>query len=262
MGGLKFQVVTTTNAAGWEQTGRRMAQSFVDQWQTGGKLVIYAEDFEPDVDGCETRRMPSWLADFKAQNENTPAYNGRRGARTYDYRFDAIKFSHKVAALTDFAEPISEGVAIWLDADTFTHAPVTADWLEKLFPPPAYLAWLDRLNSHPECGFMMFRCSHPYHVNFMQAFRNLYTSGQIFKLRETHDSYAMQHLVSAKLMHGKIPPPVSLSGDTRWHHPFVNGPLGERIDHMKGPRKKEGRSRARDLRRPRSEAYWQGGNGR
>jgi hypothetical protein len=246
------------NAKGWEQTGRRMVESFVQHWPAEAlPLTVYAEDFDiDDMPGVEVRRLPAWLTDFKARWGKTPAYNGHRHGG-YDYRFDAVKFAHKVAALTDFGLGLDDGVMIVIDADTYTHSPVTAEWLSGLFPEPAYIAWLDRLGSHPECGLVMYRASHPFHHNFMESFGNLYISGDIFKLRETHDSYALQQLVLGKVTAGKIPAPVSLSGDKRWHHPFVNGPLGACIDHLKGPdRKAQGRSRQRDLRNPRPEAYW------
>lgn len=253
---MKFHCVTTTNAKGWNETGRRMAGSFIAKWPSEAKpLTVYAEDFDLHLPDIEVRRLPAWLGEFKAKHGSTPAAVGQRNGG-YDYRWDAVKFAHKVAALTDFAEPLADGVLIWLDADTFTHADLTTDWLESLFPEPAYLAWLDRINAHPECGFVMYRCSHPYHQSFMQAYRNLYTSGELFKLPQTNDCTALEHIVTAKVLRGKIPPPVSLSGDKTWHHPFVNGPLGSRLDHMKGPRKTEGKSRARDMRVKRSEPYW------
>lgn len=247
-----YRVVTTCNAQGWEQTGRRMAESFLDRWQA--PLTVYAEDFTPDLP-VEVRPLPEWLDAFKAKWSKVVAYNGQYRGR-YDYRFDAVKFAHKVAALTDFGLSHDEGVMIWLDADTYTHADVDDAWLDSLLPPSAYMAWLDRRGSHPECGFLMFRCDHNYHSRFMEAFMNLYTTGNLFHLRETHDSFALQWLVQAKMLHGKIPQPASLSGDANWHHPFVNGPLGARLDHLKGPRKDEGKSRPRDLRRPRAESYW------
>jgi hypothetical protein len=253
---MKFHVVTTTNEKGWAETGRRMAESFLARWPDEAKpLTVYAEDFDIDIPGIEVRRLPIWLDEFKARHRSNPAFNGRRSGG-YDYRWDAVKFAHKVAALTDFAEPLTGGVLIWLDADTFTHADVTTDWLESLFPEPAYIAWLDRLNAHPECGLVMFRCSHPYHANFMQAFRARYTSGEVFRMDETHDSFVLQQVVIAKVINGKIPPPVSLSGDRNWHHPFVNGPIGACLDHCKGSRKLEGKSRPRDMRTPRKEIYW------
>lgn len=254
---MKFHCVTTMNESGWEQTGRRMAQSFVARWPKEAlPLTIYAEGFDIEpMEGVEVRRLPEWMAEFKEKYGPVESANGRVNGK-YDYRFDAVKFAHKVAALTDFGASLTDGIMIWLDADTFTHADVTVDWLKKLLPWPAYIAWLDRLHSHPECGFVMYRAEHLYHRNFMESYRNLYTSGTIFRLRQTNDCAALEHLVNVKVSYGKIPVPVSLSGDKSWHHPFVNGPLGERLDHMKGERKSEGRSRQRDMRVRRSEAYW------
>ena len=255
---MKLHVVTTTNHAGWKETGRRMALSFLSKWPEDAKLTVYAEDFEPDVDGIEVRRLPAWMDEFKAKHKDHPAAHGIVNGRPYSYTHDCVKFAHKVAALTDFAESITDGFVVWLDADTYTHAPVLTRWLELLFPEPAYIAWLDRHNCHPECGFLLFRAAHPYHANFMQAFRNLYTSDEVFRLRETHDSYVLQHLVQAKVANGKIPPPKSLSGQAyRTSHVLINSPIGMALDHAKGNRKIEGRSRKRDLVIPRSEPYWQ-----
>lgn len=257
---MKFHIVTTMTAKAWEEFGRRMVESVIALWPVEAlPITLYAEDFDPEpMAGLEVRRLPAWLDEFKQRWGKAPAYTGHRNGG-YDYRFDAIKFAHKVAALTDFGLDLFDGVMIWLDADTVTHAAVTPEWLTGLFPEPAYLAWLDRANSHPECGFVMFRASNDYHHNFMEAFRNLYTSGDIFKLRETHDSFVLQWLVYDKVTKGKIRQPVSLSGDKRWHHPFVSGPLGACLDHFKGPsRKAARRSRPQDLRHPRPELYWRG----
>lgn len=236
-----------------------MVESFLKNWPAESMpLVLYAEDFTPPpMDGLEVRELPAWLGEFKAKWGKTPAYNGHR-PYGYDYRFDAVKFSHKIGALTDAGLQQSEDVLIWIDADTFTHSAVTTERLESLFPEPAYIAWLDRKVSHPECGFMMFRCAHPYHSSFMESLRTLYVSGDLFKLRETHDSFAIQNAVHAKVMGGKIPAPRSLSGaGFRTSHPFVNGPLGEIMDHAKGPiRKANGGSSRRDLVVPRDHPYW------
>jgi hypothetical protein len=160
VGCLKFHVVTTMHAKAWEEFGRRMVESVIALWPLDAlPLTLYAEDFDPEpMPGLQVRRLPAWLDEFKQRWGKTPAYTGHRNGG-YDYRFDAVKFAHKVAALTDFGLELSDGVMIWLDADTFTHAVVTTEWLHSLFPEPAYLAWLDRANSHPECGFVMFRAS-------------------------------------------------------------------------------------------------------
>lgn len=255
---MKYHVLTTCSAAGWEQTGRRMAQSVVDQWPVDAMpLTVYAEDFEPDVVGVEARTLPEWMAEFKARHAASPARNGRRPGGSYDYRFDAVKFAHKVAAITDFGLSLTDGVMIWLDADTYTHAPVTADWLAGLFPTSAYIAWLDRDGTHIEAGFLMFRCSHGYHQRFMESLRNVYVSGDVFRLPQTHDSYVIQHLAMAKALHDKIPRPHSLSGiGRRYSHVLVNSPIGSRIDHAKGARKEAGRTPKRERFISDGNPYW------
>jgi hypothetical protein len=39
-------------------------------------------------------------------------------------------------------------------------------------------------------------------------------------------------------------------------HPLINSVLGKWMDHMKGVRKEEGRSRTKDLMVNRTEGYW------
>lgn len=253
---MRYYCVTTMNAAGWRETGRRMAQSFVERWTPSARLTVYAEGFEPDVGGINVAVLPAWVDEFKAKHRTTPAHNGQRNG-VYDYRFDAVKFCHKVGAMTDFGQDLTDGVMIWLDADTFTHADVTDEWLAGLFPEKAYIAWLERRGSHAETGFVMFRCEHPFHRNFMESFRNCYTSGDIWRIGETHDAAVLHHVVMSKAHAGKIPHPHNLSGDaTNWHHPLIQSRIGECLDHAKGRRKENGSSFRRDLRTPRKEAYW------
>ena len=141
---VKIQVVTTMNAAAWQQYGRRMVDSFLAKWPAAATL----DRLQP---GLRHHRIGTGASAVNCRHGwptsrriyDSPAAHGiRRGA--YDYRFDAVKFAHKVAALTDYGKTLTSGMMIWLDADTFTHADVTEAWLQKLFPLPAYIAWLDR----------------------------------------------------------------------------------------------------------------------
>jgi hypothetical protein len=255
--GMSFvEVVTTMNGFGWQETGARMVHSFLERWPSDARLTLYAEDFEPArTIGLNVRKLPEWHIEFKRRHKGNSWAHGQTVTR-YDFRQDAVKFSHKVAALTDAGLQNDNGILIWLDADTFTHAPVTHEWLKGLFPEPSYVAWLDRHNCYPECGFIMFRCGHKAHQKAMQDYQDLYVTDRVFKLPETHDSFVFQRLIEGMVTAGDIEPPVSLSGDKGWSHPFVNGPLGACMDHMKGDRKKKGRSSRWDTRQPRSEPYW------
>ena len=80
----------------------------------------------------------------------------------------------------------------------------------------------------------------------------------MFKLLEWHDSYIFWHL--SKIYRRDRSIQVNDIGywkGVKGHHVFVNSELGQYMDHMKGKRKIKGRSAKSDLRKQRTESYWQ-----
>ena len=242
----RYLAVTTCNAEQWQAHGIRMVDTFTEFWDPTIRLWIYAENWGDN----DLYEAAPWLAAFKKRYRDQ-RYNGGPGGR--DYRHDAVRFAHKIAAIGAAADAYCD-VLIWIDADVITHAPVTRDWLDSLFPEPAILAWLDRDNCYPECGFMMFRM--PAARPLIEGIVEFYRSGLLFNLPEWHDSYVIQHVVKVAGIK-----PHSLSGEKgRKHigHPWVMSPLATRMDHLKGERRKaRGRSLPGDLIEPRPEPYWQ-----
>ncbi len=253
-GERKFEAITTCNATGWTEYGRRMAQAFVHYWPAQVPLHVYAEGF--DALPYASRELPVWLDIFKAKHGKSKRACGKpAGGGVYNYRFDAIRFAHKTAAVIDAAERSEADVLIWIDADTVTHSQVTLDFLRELAPGTVQvISWLDRQSKYPECGFYMLNLRHEMTQVLIREWKALYLSGTLFHFAEWHDSYVLEQLVlSMKL------PRKSISGAGYNHsHPFINGPLGDVMDHMKGDRKVKGHSRAKDLKIPRNEAYWKG----
>jgi predicted O-methyltransferase YrrM len=252
---IPFAVVTTCHSTGWQEYGRRMVQTFDRFWPADVPLYLYAEDFEPDHARPVVRRLPTWLSDFKKRHVNNPRAHGKIDGN-YDYRYDCVRFAHKVAALTDAASTLNAEVLIWADGDIVSHDTVDHAWLNSLFPLGPYIAWLDRFQHYPECGFYMLRCNHRAHVEIMSRLQRLYETDAVFDVAETHDSYVLQQLI-LEAERERLLTTWSLSTDAHRHkHPLINGPLGARLDHLKGPRKAIHRSPVSDLMRPRSEAYW------
>lgn len=260
-----FAAISTFNRAGLDLYGRRMVESFCQGWPRDVSLRLYSEGWDADDFLAHCRPLPSalsrladetceivhlasaspWLDAFKARNRD----------RTFrDFRWDAVRFSHKAAAVCHAARTVDADVLIWLDGDIFTHAPVTIADLEALAPVgEEWIAWLDRASMYPECGFYMLNLRHEKRLEYISAFDVMYADDALYGLAEYHDSYVLQEVVLRERATAK-----SLSGAGRGtSHPLVNGPLGQWFDHLKGSRKREGRSRASDLKAPRLEGYWQ-----
>lgn len=240
---MQFAAISTFNVAGLELYGRRMMQSFREKWPGDVALQVYSEGWE----GEGTIDLPSvspWLDAFKKRNKH----------RTFrDFRWDAVRFSHKVAAVSHAARDIKADVLIWLDGDIYTHAPITLADLDKLAPlPNEWISWLNRASMYPECGFYMLNLRHPQHFAYLSAFEAMYVNDQLYRLDEFHDSYVLQQVVK---LTGALSRSLSGRG-VATSHPLVNGPLGQWFDHLKGGRKQEGKSRRGDLKVARQEDYW------
>jgi hypothetical protein len=247
LGCLKYLVVSTFNRSGRELYGERMMKSFEGAWPEAASLRIYAEGWEESTPLASIYRLlecSPWLSAFKARHKSKPTSN---------YRMDAVRFSHKVAAICHAARHMTARYLVWMDGDTFTHSKIAVEELDGLAPNGEVLAWLDRKGMYPECGFMIFDTQHERFNELIDVLELMYSEDWLFDLPEWHDSFVLEHVVKK----GGFPVK-SLSGDGHsTMHPMINGPLGQWFDHAKGNRKNAGRSSKRDLVKPRSEPYWQ-----
>lgn len=249
---MTFTAVTTCSAQGWREYGKRMLDAYKQFWPLEVPLTLYSED---DL-AIDATRFPGWLHAFRAKHGKNRVLCGYpRRANSYDYRFDSVRFAYKTAAVIDAAWESEADYLIWVDADTVTHSPVTLEFLAELAPEGNdVISWLHRSTKYPECGFYILNLRNSRTPVLLREWQGLYTSDHLFHLPEWHDSFVLQELVKSLRCNWK-----SISGageDT--HHPFINGPLGSVMDHMKGPRKSAGRSGKRDLKIVRDEVYWKG----
>lgn len=256
----KYHVVMTCNEAGWDQYGRRCVSAFLRHW--GAPLSVYTENFSlgslAGANAIQAQDLMAidWIRNFKDRYSDRELCVGKREPHA---RWAAVSWAHAVAATIDGCERHPGKIVIRLDADVFTHEDVTEQWLDGLFDQECALGLLMRSVEsgcdYPEMGFGMFNTKHPALATIIQRWKALYVSGGILKL----DGWTDAHALLASLV-GMEPSRLicSLSGTGVSHpHPFINGPLGQRMDHMKGPRRKlAGKSDVSDLSKPRGEAYW------
>jgi hypothetical protein len=246
---MTYEAVTTCSAQGWQEYGCRMVATYREFWPASVPLVLYSEGM---IRNEQPRSMPPWLFAFRERHARSPKARGYP-VGSYNYRFDAIRFAYKTAAVIDTLERSTADTMIWIDADTVTHAPVSEGFLDELAPTGSEaLSWLNRAKNYPECGFYMMQRQHPAIKALLRHWKELYLHDTLFHLPEWHDSYVLAELVKLLQVPWK-----SISGaGIATGHPFINGPLGAVMDHLKGPRKGYGKSKLHDLKVKRNEAYW------
>jgi hypothetical protein len=267
----KFSVVTTFHAKGYEQYGKRMIQTFIKNWPKEVTLYVYAENCNvtesaPNVVVRDLIQSSVDLVKFKDTWKNVPKANGdisgvpRLAARKDShkpFKWDAVRFAHKVYSIFHCAKNCDADVLMWMDADMVCHSPITLTVLNRLVPEEQELCFLGRQGKFSECGLYSMNLRSPMIKTFLGEFQKMYDHAEtgIFYLDEWHDSFVFD------AVRARMPFIKSLNWSqgiiTGEGHPLINTEWGAYIDHLKGDRKSTGKSHLKDLKVKRTEAYWQ-----
>lgn len=265
---MKYTVVTTFNADGLKEYGQRMIDTFEQHWPAEVDLIVCTENCTPVVSRSNTKiydllQLSSPLNAFVERHRNNPLAHGLAGPpEVFDprksFRWHAVRFAYKIYAVSLCANYTSSGWLIWLDADTVTHSPIGLSDLDSLCPSDAIIGYLGRGEKyHSECGWVAYNLDRPETRTFIQDLRAMYDTDRIFELEEWHDSYVWDVVRRRYQTQNKFYNLTStMPKPGRAGHPFINSALGKFMDHLKGSRKQEGRSRPHDLIVARSESYW------
>ena len=264
----KFAVVTTFHDAGLKQYGQAMIDSIEKNWPSDVKLYVYAEDCTPTKtkDNVVIRDLmgTGYIAEFKAKWKNVPKANGQDNPKhrvdaNKSFKWDAIRFCHKVYAIFDAAKSVEADVLIWMDADTVCHSPMTTDFLEKFVPEDIHIGYFGREPKWPECGWYTMNLRDDMTKRFLSRFQWVYDHAEegIFTMKEWHDSFVFFEIVKEfRRIPGWKEHNLSRPGTSGEGHPIINSDLGAYIDHLKGGRKARGISEKKDLKVERTEEYW------
>ena len=268
----KFAVVTTFHQAGYEKYGRRMIQTFLQTWPSDVKLYVYPEncavvESAPNLIVRDLHQSSPELVAFKEKWKNDPKARGevamgpkdRKGKQPgIGFRWDAIRFSHKIYSVCHAAANTDADVLLWMDADMVCHTPVPQHFLEKMAGTHIGLGFLGRENKFTECGLYSMSLKNPATQEFLKEFQLAYDSGRLFTMKEWNDCWVFD------IVRDEIK---KLHPDWFWYnwskglikgegHPLVNSPWGAYLDHLKGNRKNTGKSLKTDFIRQRTEKYW------
>lgn len=264
-----ISVVTTFNDRGLRKYGQRMINSFVKNWPKNVKLYVYAEDCIPEVPSenvivLDMNTTCKDLVKFKDKWKDVPKANGdvtcdpirsRRKDSGKGFKWDAVRFSHKVYSIFHCAEICNTDMLMWMDADMYCHSPIDYETLMKIHPDGADLYYIGRERKWPECGLYTIDLTTKMGNMFLKKFKWVYDNAEegIFQMDEWHDSFVFEEVRKPLKMVSHNWGAGIVRGEG---HPLINSVWGGYLDHLKGGRKDEGKSRKTDLLKPRAEDYW------
>ena len=273
-------LVTTFHQPGLDLYAQRFLDSFAEHVDKRIKLLVYAEDCSPHNPDPEQitifdAKVLRKLSQFKNRWGNVPKANGdisgdpvrsRRKDSNKAFKWDAVRFANKIYAVLDACERSTDW-CVWIDADTYVHSAWSYEEFEKLLPNNKWLTYVGRgkgSQTWPECGFYGLNVKNVACQEFLQELEEFYEDAEngIFTLAEWHDSYVFGDILKRKTVkHSNVldysaEMYIKTAKSGGGGHPLINCELGRWIDHLKGDRKHDGRSKAKDMVVKREEGYW------
>lgn len=267
---MKISVVTTFNEKGLKQYAQKMINTFCENWPEEVTLHIYPELCNPAIsnhDHVTLKRLeeiPELMA-FKEKWKDVPKANGdvsddpvrsKRIDSGKGFKWDAVRFAHKVYAIFHCAKETDADILLWMDADMVCHSPIDMETIRRLCPADVDLCFLGRKGKYTECGLYAMNLRSPQVQLFLQRFQEFYDDAEngIFTLEEWHDSFVFDAVRKTMQLSE-----LDWSGHliTGEGHPLINCEWGAYLDHLKGDRKSIGKSKPKDMKVKRSERYWQ-----
>ena len=253
---LKFEVVTSMNQSYYDKVGHRMIESFLENWDERIGLRVYSEEW---IEGPEPNERLKFYDLFKVEPECKKFVERHRDRPDQQNKLElhlgAVRFAYKTFSVFNACEDSDADNVIWLDADVYTHSPISVDFLNTLVCPEVYTTYLGRENNYSECGFVIYNTLHPKHYKFIDLWRGLYENDTLFNLPQWHDSFVFDCVRKTFEQEGVKNYNMTPDGKA-YDHVFINSILGDYMDHMKGPRKDRGSSDQKDLYTQRDSEYW------
>jgi len=240
----KYVLVTSFNEEGYKKYGRRMLKSVAKHWSSDIDIHVWYHDFN-----LPKKKPPrSDNISYHNLNDVPELILFRNRLKDYDpvnWRMDAVKFCHKVYALTETCRSLMSDPddqtpysLLWLDGDTVTTEDVDADWLDNFIDMDADIALLERpVADYAETSFMRFALwpSREAAFNVLEDVRASYDTLEVRGYREWHDGFVFQRIINIHKNHGiRIQ---NLSPDAKDLDAFHTSPLAERLEHFKGAKK-------------------------
>ncbi len=266
----KYAVVTTFHNDGYQRYAKKMITTFLANWPQTVTLLAYPEDCTVVEQAAnlivrDLHDSSPELVRFKQRWSNDPRARGQVAQGPPDkkgkqpgigFRWDAIRFSHKVYAVCHAARNTDADVLLWMDADMVCHTRIPESFIAE--QTRCGLGFLGRPKKFTECGLYSMNLRDQSTQEFLTEFQRAYDTGRLFSMKEWNDCWVFDEVrKEVKQRHPGwqwrdwSPTQIQAEG-----HPLVNSVWGAYLDHLKGNRKDNGRSNRKDLLVNRPESYW------
>ena len=202
---MKINFVTSFNEDLYNKFGTLFFKSIYENWEPSLKVKAYHHNFPADKYSLEKHIDYTNLEEhrkYKRFIKENAVHNGTEdGKIPYNDKLDAIKWSHKMFALTDHAFTLAEkdkepGWLVWVDVDSYASKRLTQKDLEKILTDNVDIV---HTGNH---SFIAFNLNKKPPLDLLWDLRRTYMNGEVIQYREWTDSFILERLLNIYKAHG------------------------------------------------------------
>ena len=202
---MNINFVTSFNEDLYNRFGTTFFKSIQENWEPTLKVKAYYHNFPISKYSLDKTIEYSNLKDnrkyIKFLEDNTKHNGTEDGQIPYNIKLDAIKWCHKMFALTDHAFTLAEnnkdaGWLVWIDIDSYANKRLTQKDLLKMLPDNADVVHGNGIS------FMAFNLSKKPPLDLLWDLRRIYMNDEVTNYREWHDGFIIQRLLKLYKSHG------------------------------------------------------------
>jgi hypothetical protein len=172
---MKIKIVSTFSDKGYELYGKLFVESCKKFIYSNIDICFYIDNVplrnEKNITILKLEESIPDLSKFKHRNKNK---------EFKDFKWDAVRFSHKSYTMWHAAKHSDVDKLFWLDADTVLQNNIDENYLNKFLPDDYFTSYLGRGGRFTETGFIGFNLKHKYANEFFDEFIDYYNSDRIY----------------------------------------------------------------------------------
>jgi len=209
----KYNFITSFNETIYKNIGHHFIKSVSNYFEPSLKLKCFYHDcnigsYNLTKDNVLYESIDT-IKEYKTFKDMHSLHDGTEGGQIpYNIKLDAKKNSHKVFALTKYAEAVyKKGWLIWIDADSYVNKRLTEADLDKMLPQDVHIAYRGLRNYEDgtqgiDSSVMAFNLNHQATYDLLMDLKKAYVTGEVFQYREWHDAFITERLMNIYLTHG------------------------------------------------------------
>jgi hypothetical protein len=179
---MKIRLVSTFSDAGYNVYAKHFVESCKKYIDKNIELFIYKDNVSFDSP------LNFTVLNLEQVCPNLVEFKNRNKDKTFkDYRWDAVRFSHKVYA-TVHATKGDIDYLIWLDSDTEIYNNISVQYFLKFLPKDSFVGYIGR-DGASETGFLIFDMKHPAATEFFDRYQWYYDTDAVYTKAECHDAF-------------------------------------------------------------------------